>query len=188
MNKSIIKYLFIGIAIYLISITSVSAQQHQHSEQHNNNNFRSPYVEQLDSPVRGLSSSEVDNLLNGKGAGYARTAELNGYPGLRHVLDLSSQLNLSSKQETEIQAAFEQMQSQAKTIGKTIVSKEQELSEAFASGEITNTELEKQTEELARLYGELRKTHLQAHLQINPILSAEQIKKYNQIRGYEIAN
>lgn len=36
-------------------------------------------------------------------------------------------------------------------------------------------------------YGELRKTHLQAHLQINPLLSAEQIKKYNQIRGYEIA-
>jgi len=40
--------------------------------------------------------------------------------------------------------------------------------------------------ELALLYGELRKTHLQAHLQINPLLSTEQIKKYNQIRGYEI--
>lgn len=88
MNKSIIKYLFIGIAIYLISVTTVFAQQHQHGEQHNN--FRSPYVEKLDSPVRGLSSEEVANLLNGKGAGYARTAELNGYPGLRHVLDLSS--------------------------------------------------------------------------------------------------
>jgi len=186
MNKKIIKYLFIGIAIYLVSVTTVLAQQHQHSEQHNN--FRSPYAEQLDSPVRGLSSDEVDNLLNGRGAGYARMAELNGYPGLRHVLDLSSQLKLSSQQETEIQAAFERMQFQAKTIGKTIVSKEQKLSEAFASGKISNTELEKQTEELARLYGELRKTHLQAHLQINPLLSAEQIKKYNRLRGYEIAN
>ena len=116
-----------------------------------------------------------------------RSAELNGYPGLRHVLDLSSQLNLSSQQETEIQAAFEQMQSQAKSLGKTIVSKEQELGESFASGRITNTELEKQMRELAKLYGELRKTHLQAHLQINPILSTEQIKKYNQLRGYEIA-
>jgi Spy/CpxP family protein refolding chaperone len=115
-------------------------------------------------------------------------AELNGYPGLRHVLDLSSQLNLSSKQKTKIQAAFEEMQSQAKTIGKTIVSKEQKLSEAFALGKITNIELEKQTEELAKLYGELRKTHLQAHLEINPLLSTEQIKKYNQIRGYETAN
>ena len=185
MSKKIVKYLFVAIAISLVSVTTVFAQQHQHGEQHNN--FRSPYVEQLDSPVRGLSSLEVDNLLNGRGSGYARMAELNGYPGLRHVLDLSSQLNLSSQQETEIQAAFEQMQSQAKSLGKTIVSKEQELGESFASGKITNIELEKQTRELAKLYGELRKTHLQAHLQINPILSTEQIKKYNQLRGYEIA-
>ena len=186
MNNRIIKYFLLAIIISTTGSAIAYAQQHQHGEQHNN--FRSPYVEQLDSPVRGLSSDEVDNLLNGKGAGYARMAELNGYPGLRHVLDLSSQLNLSTKQETKIQAAFEEMQSQAKTIGKTIVSKEQELSEAFASGKITNTELEKQIQELARLYGELRKTHLQAHLQINPLLSTEQIKKYNQIRGYETAN
>ena len=186
MYKKIIKYLIIVIAIYVVSVTTVIDQQNQNVDQHKN--FRSPYEELLDSTVSGLSLDEVDNLLNGKGAGYARTAELNGYPGLRHVLDLSSQLNLSSQQETEIQAAFEQMQFQAKTIGKTIVSKEQELSEAFASGKITNTELEKQTEQLAKLYGELRKTHLQAHLQINPLLSTEQIEKYNQLRGYEIAN
>ena len=186
MNNRIIKYFLLAIIISTTGSAIAYAQQHQHGEQHNN--FRSPYVEQLNSPVRGLSSSEVDNLLNGKGAGYARMAELNGYPGLRHVLDLSSQLNLSSQQETEIQAAFEQMQSRAKTIGKTIVSKEQELGESFALGKITNIELEKQTEELAKLYGELRKTHLQAHLEINPLLSTEQIKKYNQIRGYEIAN
>ncbi|MCQ3975466.1 MAG: hypothetical protein DPW09_18650 [Anaerolineae bacterium] len=48
---------------------------------------RSPYVAQLDSSVRGLSSQEVDDLLNGRGAGYARMAELNSYPGPRHVLD-----------------------------------------------------------------------------------------------------
>lgn len=185
MNNRITKYFLLAIIISTTGSAIAYAQQHQHGEQHDN--FRSPYVEQLDSPVRGLSSEEVDNLLNGNGAGYARMAELNGYPGLRHVLDLSSELKLSAQQTEEIEVAFEQMQSQAKTIGKTIVSKEQELSEAFASGKITNTELEKQIQELARLYGELRKTHLQAHLQINPLLSTEQIKKYNQIRGYEIA-
>ena len=116
MNNRIIKYYLLAIIISTTGSAIAYAQQHQHGEQHNN--FRSPYVEQLDS----LSSSDVANLLNGKGAGYARTAELNGYPGLRHVLDLSSQLNLSS-QKTAIQAAFEQMQSQAKAIGKTIVSK-----------------------------------------------------------------
>ncbi len=185
MNKSIIKYFLLAIAISLFSITTVFGQQHQHSEQHNN--FRSPYIEQLDSSVRGLSSEEVGYLLNGKGAGYARVAELNDYPGPRHVLELSFQLNLSAQQENEIKTAFARMEFQAKNIGKTIVSKEQELSKAFASEKITNTELEKKIVELALLYGELRKIHLQAHLEIHPLLSIEQIQKYNQIRGYEIA-
>lgn len=184
MNKRIIKYFLLVIAISTTGSIVAYAQQHHHGEQHNE--LRSPYAEQLDSPVRGLSSEEVHNLLTGKGAGYARMAELNGYPGLRHVLDLSSQLNLSVQQTKKIQATFEQMQSQAKSIGKTIITKEQKLSNAFASGKITNAELEKQTLELAQLYGKLRTTHLQAHLQINPVLSAEQIQKYNKIRGYEI--
>ena len=183
MNKRIITYVLIGIATSLVSVTKVFAQQHQHGGQHNS--FRSPYVEQLDSPVRGLNSSEVDNLLNGRGSGYARMAELNGYPGLRHVLDLSSELNLSAQQTEEIEVAFEQMESRAKSLGQTIVNKEQKLSEAFASGTISDDELERATNELAQLYGELRKTHLQAHLNINPLLSTEQIQKYNELRGYE---
>jgi len=183
MNQKIVTYLFIAITVSTAG--SITALAQQHNPKHGHNNARSPYVSQLDSPVRGLSSEEVDNLLNGKGAGYARMAELNSYPGLRHVLDLSSELNLSARQTKEIEVAFKQMQSQAQSLGKTIVSKERELSDAFASGKITNTKLEKQTSELGQLYGELRKTHLQAHLNINPLLSAEQIKKYNQLRGYE---
>ena len=132
MNKKIVTYVFMAIAISTASSVKTLAQQHQHREQHND--LRSPYIEQLDSPVRGLSSSEVDNLLNGRGAGYARIAELNGYPGLRHVLDLSSELNLSAQQTEEIEVAFEQMESRAKSLGQTIVNKEQKLSEAVLSG------------------------------------------------------
>ncbi len=82
--------------------------------------------------------------------------------------------------------AFDQMQSQAKSLGKTIVTKEQHLSDAFASKNITTTKLEKETRDLAQLYGKLRTTHLQAHLQINQLLFSQEIKKCNQIRGYEI--
>jgi copper chaperone CopZ len=35
---------------------------------------------QLNSPVRGVSPQEVDDLQNGRGASYARMAELNSYP------------------------------------------------------------------------------------------------------------
>ena len=106
MNRQIIKYFsfFLGCSLAAVNLTAL-AQQHQHSNEHLETT--SPYVEQLDSPVKGLSSEEVDELLNGKGAGYARMAELNGYPGPRHLLDLSSQLNLSAQQTKEIQAVFD---------------------------------------------------------------------------------
>ncbi|MCV4784044.1 DUF305 domain-containing protein, partial [Escherichia coli] len=52
----------------------------------------SPYVAQLESPVRGLSAQEVEDLLAGRGAGYARTPELNGHPGPAHVLEFKEQL------------------------------------------------------------------------------------------------
>ncbi|WP_253274423.1 Spy/CpxP family protein refolding chaperone [Myxosarcina sp. GI1] len=160
----------------------------QHPQDNHYNDLNSPYAEQLNSPVRGLNAEEVDNLLEGKGAGYARMAELNSYPGPRHVLDLRSQLNLSATQIEKIQKAFNQMQSEAKSLGQTIVAKEQELSEAFTTKKITNVQLHNKTNELARLYGKLRSIHLQAHLQITPLLSVEQIRKYDRIRGYEQDN
>ena len=101
-------------------------------------------------------------------------------------MDLRSQLNLSTQQTKEIQAVFEQMQSRAKSLGQIIIAKEQQLSDAFALGSINSTELEKETNQLGQLYGKLRKTHLQAHLSVTPLLSSEQIQKYNEIRGYKL--
>lgn len=184
MHQKIINYFVLAIA-FLVTSGSIKAvsQQHQHNTQHQNPT--SSYIEQLNSSVRGLSSQEIDNLVNGEGAGYARMAELNSYPGPRHVLDLRSQLNLSSQQNKEIQTVFEQMNSDAKSIGKMILVKEKQLSNAFASGKISNTELEQATNELGQLYGKLRKTHLKAHLRITPLLSPQQIQKYNELRGYK---
>lgn len=145
---------------------------------------RSPYVEQLGSQVRGLSKQEVDDLLNGRGAGYARSAELNSYPGPRHVLDLKQKLNLSPKQTQQIEAVFKQMQVQAKQLGQEIIKREAKLSTAFNSKTISEAEMKSQTENLAQLYGQLRATHLQAHLQIKPLLSAKQVAEYNKLRGY----
>ncbi|MEM9006401.1 MAG: hypothetical protein AAGE59_23100 [Cyanobacteria bacterium P01_F01_bin.86] len=144
----------------------------------------SPYTNQLSSPVRGLSTQEVDDLLNGRGAGYARTAELNSYPGPSHVLELQEQLELSGEQIQKIETVFQKMDTEAKNIGQKIVEHEQELSISFANGIITPTELRAQTETLSELYGELRATHLEAHLQVTPMLSLEQITAYNTLRGY----
>jgi hypothetical protein len=160
-----------GAALYLHLAPSLESTQ-------------SPYVSQLDSPVRGLSPQEVDDLLNGRGAGYARTAELNSYPGPRHVLDMRQELNLSTEQVAQIEATFRQMQTEAQQLGQDIVEREARFSQAFADQTMTEAELQAQTAELAQLYGRLRATHLQAHLQITPRLSAQQIAHYNELRGY----
>ncbi len=144
----------------------------------------SAYIAQQDSPVRGLSAQEVDDLRNGRGAGYARMAELNSYPGPRHVLDLGQQLGLSTEQQQQVQAAFQQMSAAAKPLGTQIVEREQQLSSAFASGQISEAMLAAQTSELGTLYGLYRDIHLKAHIQITPLLTADQIARYNQLRGY----
>lgn len=144
----------------------------------------SPYAAQLNSPVRGLSTQEVNDLLEGRGAGYARAAELNNYPGPRHVLDLQQELNLSSDQVQQIEGTFQQMQANAQQLGQKVVEYEQQLSTAFAQGEIDSAKLKQQMEELSKLYGQLRVTHLQAHLQIKPLLKPDQIAAYNELRGY----
>lgn len=145
----------------------------------------SPYVAQLESPVRGLSVEEVDDLLAGHGMGYARTAELNSYPGPLHLLDLQQGLHLSSAQVDAITAIFAEMQIQAQQVGQQIVTQEQLLSTAFASGEVTEASLEEQVMTLAGLYGQLRTVHLRAHLQVTPLLTEEQINTYNRLRGYD---
>lgn len=147
-------------------------------------NVPSPYVTQLESPVRGLSAQEVDDLLNGRGAGYARTAELNSYPGPRHVLDLKQELALSPDQEQQIEVVFRRMSVEAKQVGQTIVELEQQFSDAFAQGMISAPEIEEQTQQLAMLYGQYRAIHLRPHLEVQQLLSPEQIAKYDELRGY----
>ncbi|HIK14356.1 MAG TPA: Spy/CpxP family protein refolding chaperone [Leptolyngbyaceae cyanobacterium M33_DOE_097] len=145
---------------------------------------QSPYVSELDSPVRGLTAQAVDDLLNGRGAGYAMTAELNSYPGPRHVLDLRQELALSPEQIQRIEAIFQQMNEEAERVGQAIVEREEEFSNAFASGTITEAEIEAQTQELALLYGAYRAIHLQPHFKIKHLLSPEQVARYDQLRGY----
>lgn len=144
----------------------------------------SSYASQPNSPIRGLSAQEVDDLLNGRGAGYARTAELNSYPGPRHVLDLKQELDLSPKQVQNIEAIFKQMSGESKQLGRKIITLEQQLSTAFAQGTISETEIEAQTQQLAILYGKYRAAHLRPHLEVQRLLSVKQVTEYNRLRGY----
>ncbi len=131
-----------------------------------------------------LSESEARAYLAGEGMGLARAAEQNGYPGPRHVLDLGEALGLSAGQRRDVQAVFDAMQREARALGARYVAQDRALADAFAQGELTDERLRHLVGELAQVQGEIRRTHLQAHLKTKPLLSPDQVAMYAKLRGH----
>jgi hypothetical protein len=164
-------------AAFSLLATPALAQHEQHEQM--------PYAGMESREIKALSAEETQALLSGEGMGMALAAELNGYPGPKHVLELKEELSLSSDQETETQAVFERMRAEAISLGEEIVAREREVDELFAGQDkMTPSGLEAVMNEIARLKGELRYTHLLAHLEVRQILTTEQVEKYGQLRGY----
>lgn len=130
-----------------------------------------------------LTAETVAQLLNGDGMGLAKPAELNHYPGPKHVLELKKELAITPEQEQRVEAIRRQMLERAQAIGKRIVELEQALDGAFKAGRITEADLAQRVSEGAKLQGELRTVHLQAHLVTKPVLTPEQVAQYYQLRG-----
>ena len=145
----------------------------------------SPYAGQEQRPVKALSEKEVQDLLAGKGMGLAKAAELNHYPGPAHVLELAAKLDLSEEQLRQTRAIHGGMQNEAIRLGRQLVEKERVLDQLFATGRVTPGSLGKTLEEIGSLQAALRRTHLQAHLDQRKILSDEQVRRYDRLRGYD---
>lgn len=144
----------------------------------------SPYAGQENREIKALSAEEVENYLAGKGMGFAKTAELNGYPGPSHVLSLANELELTTDQKQHTQALFHAMEEKAIALGRTLVQEEQALDKAFAEKIITPAMLEQALQRIAALQAQIRHTHLHAHLAQVQVLTSEQITRYAALRGY----
>lgn len=125
-----------------------------------------------------LSAEAVAQLLNGDGMGLARPAEMNGYPGPKHLLERATELQLTTEQQKDLAAIRQQVLERARALGKSIVNAERALDAAFKAGALTDAELDKQVRAIGVLQAELRLVHLQAHLTAKPILTPEQLRKY----------
>jgi hypothetical protein len=66
---------------------------------------KSEYAGQEAKKVKALSNEEIAGFLGGKGLGFAKSAELNNFPGPMHVLALSDKLALTSEQKRKIQSS-----------------------------------------------------------------------------------
>ena len=143
-----------------------------------------PYAGQQTRDVKALSADEVSALLDGKGMGFARAAELNGFAGPAHVLELAAELQLTDEQRTRTHALFAAMSASAIVAGRLLVDKERELDRLFATKAISPDRLASELQQIGGLQARVREVHLQAHLAQVEILTAEQNARYGQLRGY----
>ena len=134
---------------------------------------------------RHLSDSQVADLEAGRGMGLALAAELNGYPGPSHVLELADKLELSAEQKNRVQQLFNSMKAEAVPLGTMLLAQETALDKAFASRSITTESLKSAIEQIGVTQAALRNAHLKYHLQTVQILSADQTKRYSSLRGYD---
>lgn len=148
----------------------------------------SPYAGLETRQIKAMSADDIEGYRQGLGMSLALAAELNGYPGPRHVLDLSSELGLTNRQAIQMEGLFTEMQHQARALGKTLIGQESRLEHLFVSGRVTENALNAAVLAIADTKGRLRFVHLKYHLDTKVILSAQQLERYNELRGYHTQN
>ncbi len=144
----------------------------------------SGYSALLDSEIRGIDPKTIDSYRKGEGAGFALPAELNGFPGPRHVLDLADKLHLTSDQRAKIQALYDSMKPQAIDLGNRLLEGEATLEKGFRDKTLDAKMLQTQLTALGELQTQLRFVHLSTHLATMAILTPDQVVTYNMLRGY----
>ena len=144
----------------------------------------SPYAGMERRAVKALSEQQIADLKAGRGMGLALAAELNGYPGPLHVLELADALQLTHEQRTRTKALFEAMKIETISIGERILAEEMSLDRLFAEKGVTKLFLEGATARIGNAQGALRSAHLRYHLTMVELLTLAQISHYAELRGY----
>jgi hypothetical protein len=147
-------------------------------------NTPAPYAGMTDRPIRALSAEQQADLLAGRGMGLALAAELNGWPGPAHVIELAGAMHLTPAQLAATQRLMAEMQAAARALGARVIEEERALDTAFRDRSVTPADLSARTARIAALQGEIRDVHLRTHLAQAALLNAEQIAAYSRLRGY----
>ena len=163
----------IAVAIAFMALAGgASAQTHQ------------PYAGMQARPIKALSDQQVADLKAGRGMGMALAAELNGYPGPSHLLELADPLGLSTEQQATVRAMFEEMKAEAIPLGERLIGQEAALEGLFATHAITPDTLRAATAAIGETQAKLREAHLKYHLSTIAVLQPQQLQRYAELRGY----
>ena len=160
-------------AAYVVTCSAANAQSSQ------------PYAGLEQRPIKALSHQQVDDLNAGRGMGLALAAELNGYPGPSHVLELGDRLDLTADQRVQVQRLFDEMKQEAIPLGQKLVAQERELDNLFTTRAVTSESLKATIAAIAETQGQLRESHLKYHLSTAALLNQSQMQRYAELRGYQ---
>jgi Spy/CpxP family protein refolding chaperone len=144
----------------------------------------SPYAGEQTQGIKSLSAAEVNGLQAGAGMGYAKAAELNGYPGPLHVLELGTQLQLTDDQRAATEKLMSTHKPKARELGAQLLDAERALDTAFSRKQVDAEKVSALTQRIGSLQAALRAEHLQTHLVQTLLLSGQQIAQYQSLRGY----
>jgi hypothetical protein len=135
--------------------------------------------------IKALSEEQIDDLKAGRGMGLSLAAELNGYAGPAHVLELADALSLSGDQRGRTKALFEAMKAETIPIGERILTQETALDHLFSEKHATRAEIDSVVARIASAQGDLRAAHLRYHLAMTELLFPAQLAQYGKLRGYD---
>ena len=173
-----------ALSLVLLAALSVPAMAQHHGHHSHHAAHSSPYAGMQNRVIKALSEEQMAGLKAGKGMALAMAAELNGYPGPAHTLELAEQLQLTDEQTARTQQLFADMESHAKAAGLEVIEAERALDTLFRDKQATPEAVAAAVTKAALAQGKLRETHLRYHLSMMDVLTAEQIAAYNQLRGY----
>src|SRR5215204_1085554 len=96
-----------------------------------------PYAGLQSRPLKALSEAQIADLRAARGMTLAVAAELNGYPGPLHVVELADALALTPDQRARMQALYDAMKAEAVTLGERLITQEADLDRQFSSRVVT---------------------------------------------------
>jgi hypothetical protein len=126
---------------------------------------------------------QAAGYLDGKGMLHASVAELNHYPSPRRVFELAEALELTEGQRRATTELHEETRREAIRLGTELVALEQRLNRIFAWNQATADNIAKIVLDIGTLQTQLRLTHLVASIRQKPLLTEEQVRRYDELQG-----
>jgi len=166
-----------AVVLSLLAAPSALAQDRHHFPP-------APYAGFESRSIKSLSDEQVADLKAGRGMGLALAAELNGYPGPLHVLELADRLGLTAGQRSRVQELLDGMRAETVPLGERLIEQEAELDRMFASKTATPEGIAAATQAIGATQGALRAAHLKYHLTTAALLTPDQVAQYGRLRGY----